>query len=73
MGKRRSARVSEEHVEEEDEEMSEEEEFDNGSSSSDGKSLYEVYYTYTCVCACILCFVGSVWILWFVLYYWCSG
>ncbi|KAL8041510.1 hypothetical protein ABFX02_10G169600 [Erythranthe guttata] len=44
MGKRRKARVSEEHIEEEDEEMEEEEdrEYLNGSSSSNEKSLYEI-------------------------------
>lgn len=42
MGKRRKARVSEEHIEEEDEEMNEEHEFLNGSSSSNEKSLYEI-------------------------------
>ncbi|XP_057784704.1 chaperone protein dnaJ 6-like [Salvia miltiorrhiza] len=42
MGKRRNARVSEEHIEEEDEEMSEEQEFHSASSSSNEKSLYEI-------------------------------
>ncbi|KAG6414109.1 hypothetical protein SASPL_126827 [Salvia splendens] len=42
MGKRRSARVSEEHVVEEDEEMNEEQEFHTASSSSNQKSLYEI-------------------------------
>lgn len=70
MGKRRSARVSvsEERVEEEDEVMSEEEEFENGSSSSDGKSLYEVYCSSIRICACLSCFsLGIIVILWFVL------
>lgn len=44
MGKRRKARVAEEHVEEGDEEMKEEQEYLNGSSSSNEKSLYEVYH-----------------------------
>ncbi|KAL1533962.1 Chaperone protein dnaJ 6 [Salvia divinorum] len=42
MGKRRNARVSEEHVEEEDEKMNEEQEFHSASSSSSQKSLYEI-------------------------------
>ncbi|KAL7097975.1 hypothetical protein ACP275_10G176300 [Erythranthe tilingii] len=42
MGKRRKARVSEEHIEEEDEEMEEDREYLNGSSSSNEKSLYEI-------------------------------
>lgn len=43
MGKRRKTRVTEESIEEEDEEMQEEQDYPHGSSSSNGKSLYEVY------------------------------
>lgn len=43
MGKRRKSRVSEEHIEEEDEEMKPGQEYLDGSSSSNEKSLYEVY------------------------------
>lgn len=43
MGKRRKSRVSEEHTEEEDEEMKPDQEYLDGSSSSNEKSLYEVY------------------------------
>lgn len=44
MGEKGNSRVYEEHIEdEEEEEMDDEQEFINGSSSSNGKSLYEVY------------------------------